>query len=154
VSNPELPARASLEYLKKLAKDRLRELRQTDPDAKLTSAQLEVARAHGFPSWRALKAEVERRQQGDLAPFFEACKSGDVDALRALLAHDPELVRASKPGGQHSGWTGLHTAAQAGHLDAVRVLLQRGADPSAREEGDNTYPLHWAAAARHLQRAD
>jgi hypothetical protein len=33
----KLPDRASLEYLKKLAKDRLQELRRADPRAKLAS---------------------------------------------------------------------------------------------------------------------
>ena len=33
----------------------------------------------------------------------------------------------------------------------MRLLLERGADPNAREEGDNTTPLHWAAAGRHLE---
>ena len=28
----------------------------------------------------------------------------------------------------------------------MRLLLEHGADPNAREAGDNTYPLHWAAA--------
>ena len=58
----KLPDRASLEYLKKLAKDRLQELRRSDPRAKLATALLAVAREHGFSSWRALKAEIERRQ--------------------------------------------------------------------------------------------
>ena len=49
------------------------------------------------------------------------------------------------------GWTELHSAAQAGDVDTVRSLLERGADPNARESGDNTYPLHWAAANRHLE---
>jgi hypothetical protein len=31
----------------------------------------------------------------------------------------------------------------------VRLLLAGGADPNAREEGDNTYALHWAAARGH-----
>ena len=62
MSNSQLPERASLEYLKKLAKDRLHELRQTDPHAKLAAALLAVARDHGFSSWRALKAEIEQRQ--------------------------------------------------------------------------------------------
>jgi hypothetical protein len=31
------------------------------------------------------------------------------------------------------------------------LLLQHGADPNAREEGDNSYPLHWAAAGRHVE---
>jgi catechol 2,3-dioxygenase-like lactoylglutathione lyase family enzyme len=30
-------------------------------------------------------------------------------------------------------------------------LLDHGADPNAREAGDNTYPLHWAAASRHIE---
>jgi ankyrin repeat protein len=28
--------------------------------------------------------------------------------------------------------------------------LKRGIDPNTREKGDNTYPMHWAAAAGHL----
>ena len=48
------------------------------------------------------------------------------------------------------GWTELHEAAKRGHLDAVRLLLEHGADPNAREPGDNTTPLHWAAAHGHV----
>ena len=35
-------------------------------------------------------------------------------------------------------------------VDAVRLLLEHGADPNAREQGDNTYPLQWAAAHGYL----
>lgn len=80
--------------------------------------------------------------------FFAACRSGETRAVKRLLAKDPGLVRAADPDAAHAHWTGLHTAAQAGHLDAVRLLLKHGADPNAREAGDNTYPLHWAAAGR------
>jgi ankyrin repeat protein len=149
MSSSKLPARASLEYLKKLAKDRLRELRRTgDPRARLTTAQLAVAREHGFSSWRALKAEIERRLPDNTALFFQACADGDIHALNELLTGDPELARASNPVAPHAGWTGLHTAAQRGQLEVVRLLLAHGANPNAREAGDNTYPLHWAAAAR------
>ena len=148
MSNSKLPERASLEYLKKLAKDRLRELRRADPRAKLATALLAVARDHGFSSWRALKAEIEQRQKNNLALFFEACGKGDIEALRGLLANDPSLVRVERPNSRYHGWTGLHSAAQGGHVDAVRLLLEHGANPNAREEGDNTYPLHWAAAHR------
>jgi len=47
-------------------------------------------------------------------------------------------------------WTELHEAAKRGHLDTARLLLERGADPNAREPGDNTTPLHWAAALGHV----
>jgi ankyrin repeat protein len=150
MSNAQLPERASLEYLKKLAKDRLHELRRGDPQAKLASALLEVARDYGFSSWRALKAEIEQRQKKFVTHFFEACVKGDVEAMRASLKNDPDLVRVSIPGSFH-GWTGLHEAAKRGHAEAVRLLLECGADPNARESGDNTYALHWAAAHAHLE---
>jgi hypothetical protein len=73
MSNSELPERASLEYLRKLAKDRLHELRRLDPDTKLAAALLSVARDHGFSSWRALKSELERRHAERAALFFDAC---------------------------------------------------------------------------------
>ena len=146
----ELPERASFEYLKKLAKDRLEELRRLDPNAKLAAAQLAVAREHGFPSWRALKAEIDRRNGGGASAFFEACEKGDVGILGDLLAKDPTLIRTEKVNADYGGWTGLHTAAQAGRVEAVRLLLAHGADPNAREAGDNTYPLHWAAARKNV----
>lgn len=63
----DLPARPSLEHLKKLAKSQLQELRRKNPNAKLATAQLEVARAHGFRSWRALKAVVDDRRAKKVA---------------------------------------------------------------------------------------
>lgn len=56
-----LPDRANLEHLRKLAKARLTELRRGRAQATLAEAQFEIAREHGFPSWRALKAAFERR---------------------------------------------------------------------------------------------
>lgn len=133
----QLPERASLEYLKKRAKELLAELRRREPLAKLADAQLKVARDYGFASWRALKAEIDRRRAPTVTAFFAACKEGDVTALRALLAKEPSLVRE-----RVDGSTGLHQA--VAHLDAVRLLLEHGADPNARDEGDNAYPLHFA----------
>jgi ankyrin repeat protein len=151
MSKSQLPKRASLEYLRKLAKDRLRELHRREPRAKLAAVLLEVAREYGFSSWRALKAELEQRQAHNINLFFDACANGDLHSLRTLLENDASLVRASRPNSRYQGWTGLHSAAQRGHVDAVRLLLEHGADPNARESGDNTYPLHWAAAIRQLE---
>src|SRR5256885_8115274 len=151
MTNSMLPERASLEYLRKLAKDRLRELRRTDPRAKLAAALLAVAREHGFPSWRALKAEIMLRERDRASRFFAACAAGDVETVRTMLAGDPSLARVADANQPHGGWTALHTAARAGQLDVVRLLLANGADPNAREAGDNTYPLHWAAAARQAE---
>ena len=141
MSKSELPERASLEYLKKRAKERLLELRREDPRAQLAAAQLAIARDYGFPSWRALKAEIDRRRAPTRASFFAACEAGTVATLRDLLAREPDLVRERTP----SGGTGLHLA--VAHLDAVRLLLEHGADPNAREAGDNATPLHFAGGA-------
>jgi ankyrin repeat protein len=145
MATSHLPDRASLEYLKKLAKERLRELRRANPDARLSAAQLAVARDHGFPSWRALKAEVDKRRAHPLEAFFAACAAGDIAALGDLLARDPALVRERHP----DGATGLHLAVR--HPDAVRLLLTHGADPNARDSGDNALPLHFAAGGGSVE---
>src|SRR5262245_49123745 len=111
MSKSQLPDRASLEYLKKLAKERLRELRRRDPHTKLATALLDVARKYGFSSWRALKAELEQRQTPITNLFFDACANGDLHSLRTLLANDPGLVRAGRPNARYQGWSGLHSAA-------------------------------------------
>lgn len=143
---PTLPDRPSLEFLKKRARERLQVLRQTDPRARLATALLAVAEDYGFTSWRALKAEVDQRQTTLTATFIDACTRGDVNDLRRLLADDPALAQSTKRPAPYEGWTALHEAAKSTHVEAVRVLLEHGADPNAREAGDNTTPLHWAAA--------
>jgi ankyrin repeat protein len=142
-----LPDHASLEYLRKLAKERLRDLRQKDSGTRLTEAQFAVARDYGFSSWRALKAEIDRRRSPLLEMFFAACAAGDDRKLNHLLAGDAALTRERTA----DGATGLHLA--VGHPEAVRLLLSRGADPNARDVGDNALPLHFAAGGGVLPSA-
>ncbi len=148
-----LPDSASLEWLRKQAKRRLTELRAENAAAKLADAQFEIAKQYGFPSWRALKAHVDSLSvDGQL---FDAARQGDVPRLRALLDEHPDkrFIR-DKP----YEWTLLHAAASRDQnstapkdsLSAVNLLLERGLDPNARERGDNTYAMHWAAAAGDL----
>ena len=76
--------------------------------------------------------------------FVETARAGDVDSLTALLDAHPNFLRAGFGPYQ---WTLLHFAAQDGRLAVIDLLVARGLDPNAREQGDNTYPMHWAAAA-------
>ena len=140
-----LPDEPNLDWLRKQAKRRLREMRKTNPAGKLADAQFDLAKQYGFSSWRDLKAHIDSLSiDGQL---FEAAKMGDVPALTALLDEHPEKLYARNKPYEH---TLLHLAAFAGHLPAVELLLKRGIDVNVREKGDNTYPMHWAAAAGHL----
>ena len=140
-----LPDKANLEWLRKEARRRLNALRQTKPDAQLADAQFDLAREHGFSSWRALKAHVDALTLEGQA--VDAAQNGDAAKLRALLDAHPHLLQLrSKPYGSSL----LHHAAAKGHLAAVDLLIDRGLDANTREDGDNTYAMHWAAAAGAL----
>ena len=57
-----------------------------------------------------------------------------------MLNDEASLVRERTP----EGSTCLHLAVR--HPDALRLLIARGADPNARDAGDNASALHFAAA--------
>ena len=70
---PQLPDRPDLDQLRRQARELLRAAQGGDPAAlrrlrtvsdkvTLSTAQLTLAREHGFPSWRRLAGEVERRR--------------------------------------------------------------------------------------------
>jgi ankyrin repeat protein len=140
-----LPEAPDLDWLRTQAKRRLKELRQSNPDARLAAAQFELAKQYGFSSWRALKAQVDSLTiDGQL---LDAARNGDVVRLTALLDEHPGKLHVRK---QPYEWTSLHVAAHNGHLAVVDLLLRRGLEVNTREKGDNTYAMHWAAAAGHL----
>ncbi|HET9983966.1 MAG TPA: ankyrin repeat domain-containing protein [Longimicrobiales bacterium] len=140
-----LPDTPNLDWLRKQARRRLAELRQANAAARLADAQLDLARQYGFASWRALKAHVDSLTiDGRL---FHAARTGDVASLAALLDEHPDRLHVRD---RPYEWSLLHAAAHHGRLAAVELLLGRGLGANVREKGDNTYPMHWAAAAGHL----
>lgn len=143
-----LPPRPSLEWLRKTAKERLVQLRGAQPNAKLAEAQLAVARDHGFPSWRKLKAHVERISRSSepqpdraIAEFLQHVGTGRLDRVRAAIAGDPAIVNAVGP---HPFWGGrpqaLHVAIEARRRDMFDLLLEHGADVN----GSNDQYDHWS----------
>ncbi len=67
----------------------------------------------------------------DTDKIFEAARHGETEKLRDLVSSDMELILRKDP----AGWTPLHWAAWGGSPDAVRLLLENGADPNTLCEG-------------------
>lgn len=141
-----LPSRPDLHWLKNRAKDRLVELRQGDPSARLADAQREVARAYGFPSWRALKARVDTIRRSLESPatqpvappervlrtFLAAVGSGRIEVARSAMVAFPTIVNTPGP---HPFWGGrphaLHVSIESDRREMFDLLLAHGADVNA-----------------------
>lgn len=159
MSASSLPPRPDLAWLRKAAKKKLAQLRRTQPHAKLADAQRDIAREHGFPSWRSLKAHVEQaaravrdqqQEEDTVAGFLGCVAAGRVDEARAMLDADPALIHAVGP---HPYWGGrlqaIHLAVGAGRKDMLDLVLGRGADVNGRnDEYDHWSPLMIAANGR------
>jgi ankyrin repeat protein len=160
-----LPVRANLEWLKKVSKERLAELRTGDPRATLSDAQLAVARDYGFASWRKLKAHVDRLRAAldaltgngsasgavapddpELARLLEAVRTGARPVVATMLRARPGLARAHGEQGE----TALHVAAECDDPVIGVVLLAFGADPDAKFGDSGHTPLSWAVTCHAL----
>jgi ankyrin repeat protein len=142
-----LPERPSLEQLRKQAKEYLQTLRAADSSIGLAAAQHTLAREYGFDSWPKLvhhvgslqpmprmlqPAELKSDQKllwspgrgTDVWALIQACTSGDLETVRALIAKDPSLARAHydyrKP---------LYFAVRENRIDVVRFLLEQDRNP-------------------------
>jgi ankyrin repeat protein len=148
-----LPERPNLDYLKKLAKARLVALRARNPASRLADAQLAVAREHGFPSWRALRAEIGRRlvpNAQTIASFAKAIQAGDVPMLGRVLRETPALLNIDVGDGE----SGLHLAAENNQASAVKFLLSAGANVSAKLGRSGHTPLSWAVTVGSFDAAE
>jgi Ankyrin repeats (many copies)/Ankyrin repeats (3 copies) len=135
----QLPDRPNLEQLKKQAKSLLRAAQARDTDAlgrfaalpafsstsieridagdlALHDAQSVVAREHGFPSWTALRDEVEARTlsfEAAIDEFLRSATGGASGRANRLLALHPNIATAT-----------LQTALVLGDVEAVEARLR------------------------------
>ncbi len=144
-----LPSRPNLDHLRSTAKRRLDELKKTDPEVKLHTAQLLLAREYGFPSWRPLKAYVDAilapsddwRTRPESLP--EAADRKDIERVRDLLnkpdvaQHDLDLALARGLCGQGDEST------RDLRFAIADLLLEAGANPNG-QYGGNYGPIVFA----------
>lgn len=99
----------------------------------------------------ALRPSAEDLRNDPHGHLVWAARTGDVAAIRQLAASGIDLDASADtprmflfPDLDHIRWTALQHAVQKHQVDAVRVLLDWGADPDARPAGHYT-PLLIAA---------
>ena len=148
----DLPAKPSLDHLRRQARDLLRAAQAGDTKAAgriravsdvltLANAQLAVAREYGFASWTRLRDEVAARTAGlarQAEAFCEASIGDGTGRAARMLAATPELARYS-----------FATAVILGDAGCVRTEL--GRDPGLATQADTRTgwaPLHAAGASR------
>jgi ankyrin repeat protein len=151
----DLPARPSLDHLRRQARDLLRaaqagdtaatgRIRAVSAELTLATAQLAVAREYGFASWTRLKDEVIARtaslaQQAEA--FCEASIRDWTGRAARMLEATPEIA----------GYN-FATAVILGDVGRVRAEIRR--DPGLATQADarsGWTPLHAASASRWHQ---
>jgi len=88
-------------------------------------------------------------------PFYNGDDLVEMARIRGL-AHMEALIESKRPlvnrVGSHRSGTPLVLAADRGHADVVRLLLERGADPNIPEQGNAPHgrALYSAVYNRHF----
>ncbi len=143
MSARHLPVRPNLDQLRHQAKDLLRAIRASEPDAiadviayhpetidpasaRLADAQLVLARSYQAPSWPRLAQACE---------LIDAIWRDDVDAVKELVTKNPRLIHEEALIRRGNWGPPLTYAANLGHDRIIKMLHERGATdlPSAIE---------------------
>ncbi|KAL1903269.1 hypothetical protein Sste5346_000554 [Sporothrix stenoceras] len=99
-----------------------------------------------------LKASKPAESRDDLVhPFVRAAEFGQLEFVRYCLElNDPNAAMAFVNGSDEGDKMALHCAANQGHIDIVRCLLEKNADPNV-SDGSGSTPLALAAVSGHAE---
>jgi ankyrin repeat protein len=78
-----------------------------------------------------------------------ACMCGQLEIAQRLLDHGVDVN-----GGPRKGITAIHEASYQGQIEAVQLLLQRGADPKLRDAMWESTAIGWADGGKQSQLID
>jgi hypothetical protein len=95
-------------------------------------------------AWGLWIADSGDLYSGDLGDFQEACRMGDLKAMKKAVEKEPDLLHIK----DDEGDTPLMSAVKSGEspVKKIRWLLDHGADPNVTDDENNT-PLVYASEA-------
>jgi predicted enzyme related to lactoylglutathione lyase len=131
-----LPARPSIEQMRKRAKERLAILRTTDPASKLADAQFLIAREHGFDSWPKLVEYVSRidprlAEPQITAPVSRWLGARDIDSTVTFWRHVLGFEAGERAADGSIELTSGRARIHVGGLDAAPDFSSEGPPGSA-----------------------
>jgi ankyrin repeat protein len=128
----DLPAKPSLEYLRKQAK----QLQRSTSQGKLADAQHALAREYGFANWTRLKSHVVTMGLQPGEALTVAIRDQDTQRVRELLESHSELrAKIDEPLANYGfGQHALFAAVQRSDRATIDVLLRAGANIHKRTE--------------------
>ncbi len=128
----QLPEKPNFNYLKKQAKELLRNL----PQGKLADAQYTLANEYGFATWTKLKLHVQTLGLSPAETLKAAVCDSDAARVQETLDRYPELrAKIDDPLPHYSfGQQALFAAVQRSDRATIDVLLRAGANIQKRTE--------------------
>ncbi len=136
-----IPERADVRQLRTQAKELLRSLQSGETlvdgkrlaDAKLSDAQLLVARKFGFDSWPKLVSQIETPVL--IEKFKKAIDDGDAETLEQLLKAKPVLRKhIDDPMFFFGSQAILRASSHSNAEKLIPILVRYGADPNVRSK--------------------
>jgi hypothetical protein len=133
-----------------------------DPDDYLEPRTIELLEAF-FKTWKMpsggnftfwvgmLIPDVPYDRIRKTQPLYYAASFGLTDIVRIILETEKDIEIDALGGRAHS--TALHVGTYRNHIDIVKILLERGADPNLRNDTDEA-PLYWAAVNGNQEMQD
>ncbi len=112
---------------------------ESNPPSLVRPFELQPGQSHWYGDWAA----------EDIWELLQAARSGCVKTIARLVEKDPSLVHADY-------WytPPIHFAVREGHLDAVKLLVEAGADASHRSlDGEETL-MDFASDRGHVDVVD